>query len=116
MKISKTRFVTIFLISAFAFQFISNSLLGDEISLFPRHGEWYSGIGSSIAWKNTVGTIIYPVKFVLVEPLTFLTEDPDPVPPLVLIAFAMYWAAIALVLYYLCYLFSKLIKRKKHAF
>lgn len=112
MKTSKTRFITIFLISAFAFQFISNSLLRDEISLFPRNGEWYSGMGSSIAWKNTVGAIIYPVKYVLVEPLAFLTQDPDPVPPILLIAFAIYWAAIALVLYYLCYLFSKVIRRK----
>jgi hypothetical protein len=113
MKISSTRFVTIFLVSAFAFQFISNSLLGDEIRLFPRNGEWYPGVGSPIAWKNIVGSIIYPVKYILVEPLSFLALDPDPAPPVLLIAFAIYWAAIALVLYYLYYLLNKIITRKK---
>lgn len=113
MKISGTRFVGVFVVSAFIFQFISNSLLGDEIQLFPRNGEWYPGVGSPIAWKNIVGSIIYPVKYILVEPLSFLNQDPDPAPPVPLIGFAIYWAAIALVLYYLCYLLNKIITRKK---
>ena len=113
MKISSTRFVTIFIISIFAFQFASNSLLGDEIQLFPDNGEWYPGVGSPIAWKNTVASIIYPVKYILVEPLSFLAQDPDGAPPILLIGFGIYWAAIALVLYYLYYLLKKLITRKK---
>ena len=113
MKISSTRFVTIFVISAFAFQFASNSLLGDEIQLFPDNGAWYPGVGSPIAWKNTVASIIYPVKYILVEPLSFLNQDPDPPPPVPLIGFGIYWAAIALVLYYLYYLLKKMITRKK---
>jgi hypothetical protein len=113
MKISSTRFVSIFVISAFAFQFTSNSLLGDEIQLFPHNGEWYPGVGSPIAWKNTVAFIIYPVKYILVEPLSFLTQDPDPPPPVLLIGFGVYWATIALVLYYLYYLLQKMITRKK---
>ena len=113
MKISSTRFVTLFVISAFAFQFASNSLLGDEIQLFPRNGEWYPGVGSPIAWKNTVASIIYPVKYILVEPLSFLNQDPDPAPPVPLIGFGIYWAAIALVLYYLYYLLKKMVIRKK---
>src|SRR5688572_18979190 len=114
MKVSRTRFVTTFLILAFAFQFVTNSLLGDEIGLFPRNGEWYPGVGSPIAWKNMVGSIIYPVKYILVEPLSFLNQDPDPAPPVPLIGFGIYWAAIALVLYYLIFLFSKIIIRKKN--
>jgi hypothetical protein len=113
MKISSTRFVTIFVISAFVFQFASNSLLGDEIQLFPGDGEWYPGFGSPIAWKNTVASIIYPVKYILVEPLSFLNQDPDPAPPVPLIGFGIYWAAIALVLYYLYYLLKKSVTRKK---
>lgn len=113
MKISGTRFVTIFLVLAFAFQFISNSLLGDETQLFPDNGEWYPGVGSPIAWKNSLASIIYPVKYILVEPLSFLTQDPDPAPPVLLIAFAIYWTAMALVLYYLYYLLNKIITRKK---
>lgn len=112
MKISSTRFVAIFVTSAFAFQFASNSLLGDEIRLFPGNGEWYPGVGSPIGWKNTVASILYPVKYILVEPLSFLNQDPDPAPPVPLIGFGIYWSAIALVLYYLYYLLKKMIIRK----
>jgi hypothetical protein len=114
MKNSAIKFVIIFLVSAFAFQFISNSLLGNEIRLFPNNGEWYPGAVSLIAWKNIVGSIIYPVKYILVEPLSFLAQDPDPAPPVLLISFAIYWSAIALVIYYLYYLLNKMITRKKH--
>jgi hypothetical protein len=101
MKITRTKFIMIFLVSAFAFQFVSNSVLGPEIGLFPANGEWYPGIGSSTGWKNVLATILYPVKFILIEPLSFLGQDPDPAPPVLVIAFALYWTALALVLYYL---------------
>lgn len=107
---SGTKFVIVFLVSAFAFQFISNSILGPEVRLFPRNGEWFPGMGSPIGWKSTLAAILYPVKFVLIEPLSFLGKDPDPVPPLLLVAFSFYWAVIALVLHYLL---SKIIIRKK---
>ena len=110
MKISGTRFVIIFLASAFAFQFISNSVLGPEVRLFPLNGEWFPGTGSPIGWKSTLATILYPVKFVLIGPLSFLAQDPDPAPPVLVLAFALYWAAMALVLYYLL---SKIRIRKK---
>lgn len=110
MKISRARFVTIFLFLAFAFQFVSNSLLGDEIRLFPGDGEWFPGAESPIGWKNTLATILYPVKFILIGPLSFLAQDPDPAPPVLVVAFATYWTAIALVIHYL---FSKIIIRKK---
>ena len=113
MKASRTRFVTIFLIMAFVFQFISNSILGPEVRLFPGDGDWFPGVESPIGWKRTFATIVYPVKFVLIGPLSFLGQDPDPPPPLLVIAFATYWTAIALVLYYLYYLFSKIISRKR---
>src|SRR5882757_2888252 len=108
MKISRTKFVTLFLVSAFAFQFISNSLLGPEVRLFPVNGEWFPGAGSPIAWKNTVSTILYPFKMVLVGPLSPLFHEKDPAPPILVFAFALYWAAMALVLYYLI---SKIITR-----
>src|SRR6478736_3885793 len=110
MKISRTKFVLLFLVSAFAFQFISNSLLGPEVRLFPVNGEWFPGTGSTIAWKSTLATILYPVKIVLVGPLSPLFTDPDPAPPILVLAFAFYWTAIALVIYYLL---SKIRTRKK---
>lgn len=103
----------IFLVSGFVFQFISNSLLGDEIRLFPGNGEWYPGENSPIAWKSTMSAIIYPVKFVLVEPLAFLAQEPDGAPPVILFSYALYWTAIAVVLYYAIFLYKKVIVRKK---
>lgn len=110
MKISRKKFVIIFLVSAFTFQFISNSVLGPEVSLFPGNGEWFPGTGSPIGWKSTLATLIYPVKNILIGPLSFLTKDPDPVPPVLLLAFAFYWTAIAIVLHYFL---SKVTIRKR---
>ena len=110
MKISRRKFVILFLVSAFAFQFISNSVLGTEVRLFPGNGEWFPGSGSPTGWKSSLAAILYPVKFVLIKPLSFLAKDPDPAPPVLVLAFAFYWTAIALVLHYLL---SKIITRKK---
>ncbi len=98
---SKTKFIMIFLISGFVFQFISNSLLGSEVRLFPVNGEYFPGTGSPIVWKSIVSTILYPVKVVLLGPLLSLFELPDPPPPLLVIAFVLYWTLLALILYYL---------------
>lgn len=98
---SKTKFIMIFLISGFVFQFISNSLLGSEVRLFPVNGEYFPGAGSPIAWKSIVSTILYPVKIVLLGPLLSLFELPDPPPPLLVIAFALYWTLLALMHYFL---------------
>ena len=110
MKISATKFVIVFLISAFAFQFITNSILGPEMRLFPANSDWFPGTESPMAWKRTVSTILYPIKMALVGPLSPLFTDPDPAPPVLVFAFALYWTAIALVLYYLL---SKIVTRKK---
>jgi hypothetical protein len=110
MKISRTKFVIIFLVSGFAFQFISNSLLGPEVRLFPGNGESFLGTRSPIAWKSTVSTILTPIKIVLIGPLSSLFELPDPPPPLLVLAFAFYWTALALILHYLL---SKIRTHKK---
>jgi hypothetical protein len=105
MNISKTKFVILFLISAFAFQFISNSILGSEVRLFPPHDESFLGTGSQIAWKSTVSTIILPIKIVLIGPLlpyiNFLRQEPDTPPPFFVIGFIFYWSILALIIRYL---------------
>lgn len=110
MKVSRTKFVIIFLVSGFIFQFITNSLLGSEVGLFPLNAESYLGIGSPVAWKNAISTILLPIKIVLLGPLSFLFELPDPPPPFLVIAFAAYWTVLALVFYYLL---SKISIRKR---
>jgi hypothetical protein len=105
MKISRTRFVIIFLVSAFAFVGISNLLLGPVIN-----GEWFPGTGSLIAWKRTLAAILYPVKIILVGPLAPIFNDPDPAPPIRALACALYWTAMPLVLHLIL---SKITPRKK---
>src|ERR1700743_3102537 len=106
MKISRTKFVILFLVSAFAFQVITNLLLQ------PINGDWFPGTRSPIAWKRTVATVIYPVKIILVGPLSsfFKVPDPDPAPTVLALAFAIYWIAIASALYFLL---SKIFTRRK---
>lgn len=106
MNISRKKFVLLFLICAFAFQFISNSLLGSEVRLFPQPPDSFLGTGSPIAWKSTVSTILLPVKIVLIGPLlpfvNFLRQaDSDPPPPFFVIGFAFYWTILALFIHYL---------------
>lgn len=107
MKISKTKFVIIFLVSAFVFIGITNLLL------VPVNGDWFAGTSSPTAWKRTLATIIYPVKIILVGPLAPIFNDPDPAPPIRALACAVYWTVLALVLYYILYIFSKISTRKK---
>jgi hypothetical protein len=96
MAISRKKFVIIFLVSAFAFVFISNLLLGPVVN-----GDWFPGTDSPIPWKRNLAAIMYPVRIVLVGPLAPIFNDPDPAPPIRLIACATYWTIIALVLYFL---------------
>lgn len=105
MKISKTKFVILFLIFGFAFQFISNSLLGSEIALFPPREESFLGTESMVGWKNTATTALLPVRIVMVGPLipfiNLLRQEPDTPPLFFLIGFILYWSLLALVIYYL---------------
>jgi hypothetical protein len=105
MKISRTKFVIIFLVSAFVFIMITNLLLQ------PVNGDWFPGTGSPIAWKRTLAAIIYPVKIVLVGPLAPIFNDPDPAPPVRALACALYWTVIAVILHFLL---SKMIPQRKH--
>jgi len=105
MKISRTKFVIIFLVSAFAFIIVTNLLLQ------PVNGDWFAGTNSPMAWKRTLAAIIYPVKIVLVGPLAPIFNDPDPAPPVRALACALYWTVIALVLHFVL---SKIIPSKKH--
>ncbi len=105
MRISRRKFVIIFIVCAFAFQFTSNSILGSEVRLFPPHDDSFLGTGSPVSWKNTVSTILLPVKIVLIGPLLpyidFLRQEPDTPPPFFVIGFIFYWSILALLIYHL---------------
>jgi len=101
MKISRKRFVSLFLISGFAFLFIYNVIFRSVVRLIPESGESFLGTESLIGWKSTVSTILYPIKIVLVGPMLPLINLPDPPPPFLVIGFAFYWTILALVIHYL---------------
>ncbi|HTD98485.1 MAG TPA: hypothetical protein VK668_04340 [Mucilaginibacter sp.] len=110
MKNPYTKFVIIFVVSAFVFQFVTNSILSSEVRGAPVNGNWFPGADSPVAWKRTMASIIYPVKVVLVGPLAPVFNDPDPAPPIIGFFGALYWSAIASVLYFL-FFFQKIIPR-----
>ena len=106
MKISRKKFVSIFVISAFVFMFVSNAILGTEARVFPWHEKTFLGTDSPIVWKHVGYKILYPIKMVLVAPTIPYPDFPhdDPPPPLVGIFFVIYWAILALIIHYI---FSK---------
>lgn len=104
MNISRTKFVTLFIICGFVFLFISTSLLGTTGPRgFPKPPDSLLLLESPTAWKRNVSTIILPVKVVLIGPLllpsiNFLKEDPPP--PFVAIYFIVYWTILSLIIHY----------------
>jgi hypothetical protein len=101
MKISKKKFVFIFLISGFLFLFIYNVIILSDVALLPESGAAFLGTESLTGWKSTVATILYPIKIVLAGPMLLLMNLPDPPPPFLVIGFIIYWTILALVIYYL---------------
>ncbi len=103
VSISKTKFVLIFLVSAFAFMFVSNALFGTDARVFPQPPESFLGNEPTITWKSTGYKVLLPIKIVLIGPMlatgNFLREDPPP--PFVAIVFVLYWSILALTLQYL---------------
>ena len=107
MNISRTKFIVLFLISGFAFLFITSSLLGGTGPRgFPKPPDSVlrTGSDSPIAWKSAVSTIILPIKIVLIGPLAlpqinFLKEDPPP--PFIGIYLIFYWTILASIIHYL---------------
>lgn len=105
MNISRTKFVILFLISGFAFLFITTSFLGSTGPRgFPQSPDpvLRTGGDSPIARKSAVSRIILPIKIVLIGPLAlpqinFLKEDPPP--PFIGIYFIFYWTILALILH-----------------
>lgn len=81
-----------------------------NLILVPVNGDWFAGANSPIAWKHTMAAVIYPIKVLLVGPLSVVLNDPDPAPPIRVIACVIYWTIIALAIHYI---FDNVIQRKK---
>jgi hypothetical protein len=81
--------------------FVSNSLFGTNVGVFPKPPEPFIGYKPTIYWKSIGYDIVLPVKVILIGPMLisgeFLREDPPP--PFIGITFALYWSVLALVIY-----------------
>ncbi len=104
MNISRKKFVILFIVSGFAFLFITTSLLGSTGPRgFPKHPDSFLGTASPESWKHVVSTIILPIKIVLIGPLLLSTDflRDDPPPPFIGIYLMFYWTVLASIIHYL---------------
>ena len=98
---SKTKFIVLFDVACFAFVFLYDVIILSTFRGRPESGTIFLDSASLIGWKKTVSTILYPIKIILVGPMLFLLNLPDPPPPFVGIGMAIYWSVLALIIRYI---------------
>lgn len=94
MRTTRKKFILVFLACGFALHFASKLLLNQAPDAL-----WAAP--DQAAWQQHVSTILGPLRVVLVGPVNWVMQDPDPPPPFRVILFAFYWSLLALGLYYL---------------
>ena len=90
---TRKRFVLRFLAFGYAFHFVTRFLLNQPPQAL-------SASPNQEAWQRHASTILSPIKAVLVAPINWLQQDPDPPPPFRVILFAAYWSILALGIHY----------------
>jgi hypothetical protein len=89
MRLTRTKFVLVFIAFGYTFHFVTKFLLSqppDALGASPNQA----------AWQASVSTILSPIRIVLIGPILWLQQDPDPPPPLLMIVLAIYWSLLAL--------------------
>jgi hypothetical protein len=89
MRFTKKRFILWSLAFGYAFDFGTRFLLNQS-------PEALGASPHQEAWQRHVSTILSPLSVVLIGPISWLQQDPDPPPPFRLILLAMYWSVLAL--------------------
>lgn len=101
MKTSKTKFILLFVAACFAFVFLYDVTILSTLRGRPDNSIVFLSSASLTGWRHLVSTLLYPVKIILVGPVQFLLNLPDPPPPMVGIGMAIYWSILALLLYFI---------------
>jgi high-affinity Fe2+/Pb2+ permease len=103
MRVSRIKFVSLFLVFGFAYM-ISTRLILNQMPASLYGSDFASE--PQAAWQSSVSLLLSPVKFVLMGPLRPLfswmlsQQDADPPPPMLALMYAVYWTILALVLHY----------------
>src|SRR3954468_23659095 len=93
MRLARKKFVLLFLAFGYAFDFATRFLLNQS-------PEALGASPDQEAWQKHASTILSPITVVLVGPINWLQQDPDPPPPFRLILLAAYWSLLALAIHY----------------
>jgi hypothetical protein len=94
MRLTRKKFVLWFLAFGYAFHFVTKFVLNQ-----PSEALWASP--DQAAWQRYASMILSPIRVVLVGPINWLQQDPDPPPPFRLVLLAAYWSLLALCIDYL---------------
>ena len=89
MRSTRKNFVLRFLAFGYTFHFVTKFALNQP-------PEALGAAPNQEAWQSYASTLLWPIKAVLVAPINWLQQDPDPPPPFRLILFALYWSLLAL--------------------
>ena len=90
MRLTRKKFVLRFLGCGYALDFVAKFLLDQPHDAL-------GAVPSQAPWQQHISTILSPLRLVLVGPVVWLQQDPDPPPPFRVILLAIYWTLLALV-------------------
>ena len=99
MKVSRIKFVSLFIVSGLAY------LISCRLILNQRGPSLFGSDLPQAAWQSAVSLVLSPVRFVSMGPLQplfkwMLDQDGDPPPPMLLVMYVVYWTILAVVLHY----------------
>jgi hypothetical protein len=89
MRITRKKFVLLFLACGFALHFASKLLLDQ-----PPDALW--AVPDQEPWQRNISTALAPIRVVLIGPVSWLMQDPDPPPPFRIILCLAYWSLLAM--------------------
>ena len=88
MRLTKKNFTLLFLAGGYTLHFVTKFVLAH-----PAEAVWPTP--NQVPWQSYVSTMLVPLKAVLIAPITWLQQDPDPPPPLRMILLGLYWFLLA---------------------
>ncbi len=94
MHPTRKNLVLLFLAVGHIFHFANKFLLNpsDEVA---------DGTHEQAGWQLLISALSAPIELVLIAPIDWLQQDPDPPPPFRLILLSLYWSLLALTTHWI---------------